>query len=235
MSTDLHTLSGAYAIDALSPDEAEEFRKHLEDCPACRDEVRELQEAAGIMGASEAVAPPTALKARVLAAADRSAQLPPVVRGIKPVRPRWIPGLVAAAVAAVLVVVGAFGLKALDTKQVSAVNPAVAAVFGAPDAHRAIVDTSNGGKVSVATSKKLGEMAVDTTHLPKLSKAQVYQVWQMTPGERPASAGLVINTRQGQAMGMPSTGTRVAITIEPSGGSPRPTSSPIVTVDPGSV
>lgn len=235
MSTDLHTLSGAYAIDALSPDEAEEFRKHLEDCPACRDEVRELQEAAGIMGASEAVAPPTALKARVLAAADRSAQLPPVVRGIKPVRPRWIPGLVAAAVAAVLVVVGVFGLKALDTKQVPAVNPAVAAVFGAPDAHRATVDTSNGGKVSVATSKKLGEMAVDTTHLPKLSKAQVYQVWQMTPGERPASAGLVINTRQGQAMGMPSTGTRVAITIEPSGGSPRPTSSPIVTVDPGSV
>ena len=128
-----------------------------------------------------------------------------------------------------------FGLKALDTKQVPAVNPAVAAVFGAPDAHKATVDTSNGGKVSVATSKKLGEMAVDTTHLPKLTKAQVYQVWQMTPGERPASAGLVVNTRQGQAMGMPSTGTRVAITIEPSGGSLRPTSSPIVTVDPGSV
>ena len=40
MSTDLHTLSGAYALNALSPEEAEEFRKHLEACAACRQEVQ---------------------------------------------------------------------------------------------------------------------------------------------------------------------------------------------------
>ncbi len=73
MSTDLHTLSGAYAVDALSDEEARRFDTHLEDCQACRDEVRELQEAAARMGASEAVAPPPALRARVLAAADQHA------------------------------------------------------------------------------------------------------------------------------------------------------------------
>jgi anti-sigma-K factor RskA len=77
MSTDLHTLSGAYAIDALSAEEAQAFDTHLEECQACRDEVRELQQAAALMGASEARAAPPALKARVLAAADQLPQLPP--------------------------------------------------------------------------------------------------------------------------------------------------------------
>ena len=79
MSTDLHTLSGAYAIDALSEEEARQFDRHLEECPSCREEVRELRAAAAKMGAAEALAPPPALKARVLAAAGQIAQLPPRV------------------------------------------------------------------------------------------------------------------------------------------------------------
>ena len=58
MSTDLHTLSGAYAVHALSEEEARLFDAHLEGCQACRDEVRELQDAAARMGASEAATGP---------------------------------------------------------------------------------------------------------------------------------------------------------------------------------
>ena len=36
-------------------------------------------------------------------------------------------------------------------------------------------------------------------------------------------------------MAMPSAGTTVAITVEPSGGSEQPTTRPIVTVDPATV
>src|ERR671929_154341 len=53
--TDVHTLSGAYALDALDPEEASEFRAHLEGCAACRQEVRELRDAAASMGAAAAV------------------------------------------------------------------------------------------------------------------------------------------------------------------------------------
>lgn len=90
MSTDLHTLSGAYAIDALSPEEAQQFREHFDECPACQQEVRELRDAAARMGASEATPPPPGLRARVLAAADQQAQLPPRVRtaDVRPSRPR---------------------------------------------------------------------------------------------------------------------------------------------------
>jgi anti-sigma-K factor RskA len=77
MSTDVHTLSGAYALNALGPEEAAEFRRHLDGCQACREEVRELQSAVARIGAAEAVAPPAALKARILSAADRTHQEPP--------------------------------------------------------------------------------------------------------------------------------------------------------------
>ena len=110
MSTDLHTLSGAYAVDALSAEEAEEFETHLDACQACRDEVRELQEAAARMGASEALVPPPALKARMLAAADQQPQLPPkVIPRSRRARCRADVGarqLVAAAAAVVLIVAG---------------------------------------------------------------------------------------------------------------------------------
>ena len=88
MSIDLHTLAGAYAIDALSAEEAREFVKHLEECEACRDEVRELQSAAATLGASEAATPPPALRARVLAAADQLPQMPPKVVPIDRARSR---------------------------------------------------------------------------------------------------------------------------------------------------
>ncbi len=77
MSTDVHTLAGAYALDALSPEEAAQFRQHLDVCESCRIEVREFQKAAAQMGAAEAVTPPPDLKARVMALADRTPQLPP--------------------------------------------------------------------------------------------------------------------------------------------------------------
>jgi anti-sigma-K factor RskA len=236
MSTELHTLSGAYAIDALSAEEAEQFRRHLEECPACRDEVRELRQAAARMGAGEAVMPPSSLKARVLAAADQQPQLPPKVTPIELARSRrWTSRIAAAAAAVVLVVAAGFGISQLQNRDDrSTLAQPVAQVFEAPDAHKATVETSNGGKVTVATSRELGKMAVETKALPRLSEKQVYQIWAIHD-ETPVSAGLLEDTDDGAAMAMPSAGTQVAITIEPAGGSQRPTSEPIIAVDPASV
>jgi anti-sigma-K factor RskA len=235
MSTDLHTLSGAYAIDALSPEEAAAFRSHLEGCQACRDEVRELQAAAGVMGASEATAPPAGLKARVLTAADHAPQLPPKVTpiGAAPSR-RWVPRIVAAAILVLVVLAGGVSY-VIEHNTEPGPAAAVTQVFDAPDAHHSTVATSNGGKVSVATSKKLGEMAVNTDGLPKLGGRQVYQLWAMAGHRKPVSAGVLSDLRAGKAMAMPAPGTRVAITVEPAGGSRRPTGNPILTVNPATV
>jgi anti-sigma-K factor RskA len=234
MTIDLHTLSGAYVLDALSPEEAEEFRLHLEQCQACRDEVRELREAAATMGASEALAPPADLRARVLAAADRQPQLPPRVTTLE--RTRSFPTRFAVVAAAIVVVLaGAVGIVLSQrSEEQPPVAAAVSQVFDAADAKTATVDTANGGRVTVATSQQLGRMALETDTLPELRDRHVYQLWAVHNGT-PTSAGVVRDLDAGAAMAMPAAGTTVAITIEPAGGSAEPTTKPIVQMDPAQV
>ena len=244
MSVDLHTLAGAYALDALSPEEATDFATHLEQCPSCREEVREMQEVAARMGAVEATPPPSALKARVLAAADHQPQLPPKVTPIEKARSRrWQPRLVAAAAAVVIATAGgAVAVRELggsDTPSASSPSQrpvaadSVAEVFRAPDAHTATVRTANGGQLKVATSAEFGQMAVATRGLPKL-RGKSYQMWALR-NHRATSVGIIDDPKVGKVMPIPAAGTTVAITVEPAGGSKRPTRQPIVTMDPQDV
>jgi anti-sigma-K factor RskA len=234
MSTELHTLSGAYAVDALSDDEARLFDTHLKDCQACRDEVRELQHAAALMGASESVAPPAALRARVLAAADREAQLPPKVTaiGAAPSR-RRAPRLVAAAAAVVLVLTGGFAVLKAQRDDSTHVASTVSQVFKAPDARTRSVPTTHGTH-TVAASPSMGRMAVDTDGLQKLSGKRVYQLWAVHAGTM-TSVGIVDDLDAGKAMAIPGEGTTVSLTVEPEGGSEQPTTTPFVNVDPKNV
>ncbi len=241
MSTDVHTLSGAYALDALSPEEAEEFRRHLEGCQACRDEVRELQRAAARLGGAEAAAPPPELKARILAAAERTPQEPPAhaVRRVPQAgasvdqRRRWPVWLAAAAAAVVVAGGGVIGLQAMDEEEPT-LPVAVSQVFEADDARTATVRTENGGKLTVGVSPSRNEMAVDARDLPELDGDRVYQLWAVH-GEEIVNVGVLDDPDEGASMGMPEEDTTVAVTVEPDGGSEQPTTDPIVQVDPRAV
>ena len=259
MSTDVHTLSGAYALNALGPEEAADFRRHLDGCQACREEVRELQSAIARMGAAEAVSPPPDLKARILAAADRTSQEPPARQQPAAAEPTPIPGPTSitrkaddsaasagadstsgrsrrvtwlAAAAATLVVAGggAFGVQAMLDEEPGLTLAAVR-VFEAQDAHTATVETADGGELTVAVSASRKEMAVDTRELPALDENSVYQVWSVR-GDEMVSAAILSDPEVGAAMGMPDEETQVALTVEPAGGSEQPTTEPIVQVDP---
>ncbi|CAN5569219.1 anti-sigma factor [soil metagenome] len=234
MSTDLHTLSGAYAVDALSADEARLFDTHLEGCQACRDEVRELQDAAARMGASESVAPPPDLRARILAAADREAQLPPTVTSISaaPSR-RWTSQLVAAAAAVVLVLTGGFVALQSQGDDSNVVAATVSQVFKASDARTQSVPTDH-GTLTIAASPSMGRLAVETAGLQKLTGKRVYQLWAVHSGTM-TSVGVIDDLTAGKAMAIPADGTTVALTVEPAGGSEQPTTAPFVNVDPKSV
>jgi anti-sigma-K factor RskA len=232
MSTDLHTLSGAYALDALSDEEAKQFRMHLRECAACREEVRELRQAAARIGESEPIAPPSSLRARILAAADQQPQLPPRVTPIERAQStRWTARVAAAVAAAVLVVAAGFGVNQFRSGDEQS---DVAQVFQASDVREATVKTRTGATVTVATSRRLGKMAVETEALPRLGNRRVYQIWAIRDGT-PISAGLLDDPDEGAAMALPSPGTLVAITVEPAGGSRAPTTAPLFRVDPTSV
>lgn len=66
MADDVHTLTGVYALDALSADERAEFESHLEECPACRREVREFRAVCADLALLAEQAPPPSLRSKVL-------------------------------------------------------------------------------------------------------------------------------------------------------------------------
>ena len=62
----MHELLGAYALDAVDVDERAAFEAHLATCSACAQELDELRAMLADLAESTAVAPPPALRARVL-------------------------------------------------------------------------------------------------------------------------------------------------------------------------
>jgi anti-sigma-K factor RskA len=100
---ELHDLTAAYALDALDPDEAEAYERHLSQCEDCRAQLAELNETAGALAyGTVAPVPPPRLRAVILdqVAAERSNVIPLLRR-------RWVArGLAVAAAAAACIVVG---------------------------------------------------------------------------------------------------------------------------------
>jgi anti-sigma factor RsiW len=64
--SELHQLTGAYALDALPDDERMAFEIHLADCSTCQQEVAEFAATTGALGAAVAETPPPGLKGEVM-------------------------------------------------------------------------------------------------------------------------------------------------------------------------
>ncbi len=68
MSADIHSLVGAFALDAVDDLERAAVDRHLRECDACRIEVAELREAAARLADGAWSVPPPRLRENVLAA-----------------------------------------------------------------------------------------------------------------------------------------------------------------------
>ena len=132
---------------------------------------------------------------------------------------------VLAAAASVAVAAG-LGITQLSTQHQldRARATAIARVVTAPDARVDTAPTSAGGNVTVVTSAALRESVVSTSGMASLPSGRVYQVWVMSPsGAR--SAGLLHGSSLLAFAVRP--GDRIGITVEPAGGTARPTTSPV--------
>ncbi|MCB0962599.1 MAG: anti-sigma factor [Acidimicrobiales bacterium] len=87
-------LLGAYALDAVDPDERERVERHLLDCPRCRAEVAEHREVASFLAHSGADAP-DGVWDRI--AAELSPPAPPLRLQVTPPEPPPAPAPVAPA------------------------------------------------------------------------------------------------------------------------------------------
>ena len=229
MRDDLHVFTGSYVLDAISEAEREEFERHLQNCPTCDAEVRGLRETAARLALGCAVTPPARMEQQVLAATYRTRQLPPLPAD-RPRRerrvlrfPRRVAVLAAAASVAAAVALGITQLSAQHQLD-HARDTAIARVVTAPDARVEAARTSAGGNVTVVTSAALHEAVVSTSGMPSLPSSRVYQVWVMSPsGAR--SAGLMHGSSLLASPVRP--GDRIGITVEPAGGTSKPTTTPI--------
>ena len=119
---DLHTLTGAYALDALEEgSELTRFNRHLSRCQSCASEVRGFREVATAMAFAATTEPPPEMREAVMAAAARTRQLPPEIRThARPRRTRsaapWIPWLSGAVATAGIVIAVLFGFANAHTQ-----------------------------------------------------------------------------------------------------------------------
>ncbi|MFD9959554.1 anti-sigma factor domain-containing protein [Amycolatopsis sp. NPDC058986] len=227
MNADVHTLTGAYALDAVSETERIAFERHLADCATCRQEVFELRETAARLGVASVVDPPALLRAAVLDGIARTRQRPPIVTAEdgRSAR-RWRRWAIAAAAAVVAGVVMAGPGQTPDPAE--RYEAAVGSVLTAPDAVT-LHGTGSGAGTRVVVSRARGEIVVLAAGLPALDPARVYQVW-LIGQDGPRSAGLLTGQQAPPVLAaIPQGADRVGITVEPTGGSARPT-TPAVTM-----
>jgi anti-sigma-K factor RskA len=240
MSADLHTLTGAYAANALPAEERALFERHLRECADCAEEVRQLQEVTARLGAATAAAPPAELRQRVMAQIAGTPQMQPplAIRADdragrrRSTLPRW---LVAAAACLALALAGLGGYTInlyqnfQDSQQVA---EQVTSVLTAPDAETATATSDSGPRGTVVISRQQGQLVFLPADLAAVPEDRTYQVWLLGAGN-PVSAGLLGRdddpTRPVVAplRGDPDA---VGVTIEPAGGSIQPTMEPLLVV-----
>jgi anti-sigma-K factor RskA len=230
MADDIHALAGAYALGALTTGaERDAFEAHLAQCDLCAEEVGGLLATSAVLGRAVALPPPPDLRARVLDEITRTPQERAARPAARRVRRRVTrPATLLAA--ACLVVAAAAGTVAVRTQQRldhrTTESRAIAAVLSAPDARTVTGRTTAGGSLTAVTSAVRRSAVIASSGLPALPDAKTYELWTMSAsGARPA--GLIHAGSAPVVASVPAGSTRIGLTVEPAGGSPQPTTTPL--------
>ncbi|MFB8079214.1 anti-sigma factor [Streptomyces sp. NPDC056013] len=240
-TADPHTMTGAYALDALDPEEHEAVRRHLAECPSCAQEVLEFSETVVRLGLAVAVTPTAALRTGVMERIATVRQEPPATRAVRAPRGRrglrrWSHWALAACLA------GAVGLGGVaawqhglaedarqETTRARQANDAVAEVLAAPDARVSTSRLEGGAVGTVVVSASLDRAVFAASGMAPPPAGKVYQLWYDDEGTM-RSAGLMDPGATAEATlldGPVDRASGVGVTVEPAGGSPSPTSAPV--------
>jgi anti-sigma-K factor RskA len=263
MADELHVLAGAYALDALDGDELRDFEAHLATCAECRAEVAELREVAARLGSSEALAPPPRVRSAVLAqiagtAQERPSAAPAPVDGatvasLDDARPDrgggpttadtsgrgGRPGRRILAIAAALVLIaGAVGAGVAISRLSDRADTAedLAALVARPDAVTFKLEGADHPGINVVFSPEEGRAALLADGLERVPDDRTYELWAIRGGS-PDKVALfnadpdgALRTTIDTDLGEPDA---LAVTVEPAGGSPAPTTDIILSTATG--
>ncbi|MGW6445493.1 anti-sigma factor [Lentzea sp. NPDC055074] len=230
-----HLLTGAHALGALPDAERDAFEAHLDRCRPCTDELAGLRETAARLGAAAERVFPLSLRPQVLGAARLVRQAPPNSEITTDLSRRQgfrrAAALVAAACVAAAAVAGVHGALTTSTIAPVAASPhtRVGDLLAAPDL-RLVTGRDPAGTAAMSPSRD--EMLLLADGLRALPRDRVYQLW-LVDAHGPRPAGTVRPASEVTSLlahGIAGVGEAI-LTVEPAGGSPGPTSAPVLTID----
>ncbi|MGX1806231.1 anti-sigma factor [Nocardia sp. NPDC055321] len=236
---DLLDYAYPYALDALTDAERDAIEHALTGADSAvaasfRDTVRDIREAMAAMTILDAQPAPPSVEDALNRAldAERDAAAPVV-----PLRPRraFSPRLLAAAAALVAVI--AIGVTVAVVRSGSGDPGPVTAqqIRTHSDTRTATTEVAGGGTLTVAASRDLDAATISFATVPAPPAGHTYQLWTISPAGQAQSAAVMTTLPTDTApmvLLMPEiTPKQIAVSIEPTGGSPQPTTDPIVAMN----
>jgi hypothetical protein len=216
--SELEELAAGYVLGALEPDDEHAFQRHLEGCPTCQANVRELEAVVGELAYSAPpVDPPdtvwAGIRRQIKPEAARRGTVPgpaatPAGQGGPGTAPggpapgtagrglRLLPGLAAAAAILLVVVLSLWNLNLRDENAVYRDRLAALerATQLANDPTANLVSLENtpagppGAQAAVIASTREDRGVLLVENLPPLQRGRIYELWGIPAGANPATA-----------------------------------------------
>jgi anti-sigma-K factor RskA len=225
-------LKDAFVLGALPEEERREFEEYLTSHPERQAEVDELGAVAGMLALSpQEQQPPPELRRRIMAVVEAEAERPRSESRSGLARMRTFLGIRTLALgAAALLVVGLFSWNMLLQEQIQDLQ---SQTRGPRDGRLVTLEGSGAARqarveVMILDNDRAVLMAED---MPPVPEDRTFQIW-VIENDVPKPGGhfetgeewvaTIIETPLGRA-------DSIAITVEPEGGSPQPTTDPMLT------
>jgi anti-sigma-K factor RskA len=231
-------LLGAYAVDAVPPDEAQAVSAHVSGCPACQEELRDFRQVAAELGPSGPAAPPEIWDRIALQLGDASPPLRPAQPGDRGRGGRVASALSAAAVVAALAIAGlGWEVSHLNGRigqlQAEVSKSGIAQAAGAaalkPHSRSLELSSPSGSLTAHVVIAAGGQGYLVASNLPVLRPSKTYQLWGLSgQSAAPVSLGLLGQVPAPAAFRVDARVKELAISAEPLGGSVAPTAPVLV-------
>lgn len=217
-------LLGAFALGAVDPDEHEQVEEFVLDDREARAELHQLEHAVAWLGHASPRPSEQSWDALRLEM-DRDLAVPGTVTSMATFKPRrnrrgWRQ-LIAVAAVAVILVGTAIGVARVIEKD-----------SWRPTTRTVALHAPSGRTAAEASIARNGDGSIRTSNLPAAPAGHVYQLWAQPTSTAPMrSAGILGRSPAGHHVHVPPGSVRIAISIEPHGGSQAPTTDPVAVSD----
>jgi anti-sigma-K factor RskA len=233
-TVDIHSLAGAYVLDAVDDIERAAFDRHLRGCTSCTAEVAELRETTTWLSHPVATTPPAGLRDAVLAQVSRTPQERPKRSGAagstggSAAARRWQRWTAVAAAVSVLGIGVAAGTWTISEQRVRAERAITAqyqSILAAPDA-KLVRMAVEGGHVNFVFSPSHDAGVALLDGLASPGPDQTYQLWMIGGSNAaPKNVGVVGTGKTSGRQVIRGLGNAdtFGVSRETAGGAPAPT------------